>query len=96
MKFVVLSVCGALSDEKSDLSFVRFRVTLRLTVSQSVSESVCLGVEPTLRTFDQILLPFQKFGSGVCCPLSVGSPLWRQSQSHFTAVSQDVLALSPL
>jgi hypothetical protein len=37
---------------------VRVRVILRLTVSQSV----CLGVEPTSWTFDQILLPFQEFG----------------------------------
>jgi hypothetical protein len=36
----------------------RVRVTLRLTVSQSV----CLGVEPIMWTFDQILLPFQEFG----------------------------------
>jgi hypothetical protein len=36
----------------------RVRVTLRLTVSQSV----CLGVEPTLWTFDQILLSFQCLG----------------------------------
>jgi hypothetical protein len=35
---------------------VRVRVTLRLTVS----ESVCLGVELTLRTFDLILLHFQE------------------------------------
>jgi hypothetical protein len=35
-------------------------VTLRLTVS----ESVCLGVEPTLWTFDQTLLPFQEFYPG--------------------------------
>jgi hypothetical protein len=42
---------------------VSVRVTLRLTVSQSV----CLGVEPTLWTFDQILLPFYEFGSGICC-----------------------------
>jgi hypothetical protein len=32
---------------------------------QSVSRSVCLGVEPTLWTFDQILLPFQESGSGI-------------------------------
>jgi hypothetical protein len=41
--------------------------------SQSVSQSVCLGVEPTLWTFDQILLPFQEFGSGICCPIC-GAP----------------------
>jgi hypothetical protein len=36
---------------------------------QSVNQSVCLGVEPTLWTFDQILLPFQEFGSRICCPV---------------------------
>jgi hypothetical protein len=49
--------------------------------SQSVSQSVCLGVEPTLWTFDQILLPFQVFGSGICCFVSVGRPLWREAGS---------------
>jgi hypothetical protein len=70
---------------------------------------VCLGIEPTLWTFDQILLPFQDFGSGICCLVSVGRPLWREAgsamcQSHFTAdsqsvsqsVSQYVLVSSPL
>jgi hypothetical protein len=51
--------------------------TLRLRVSQSV----CLGTEPTLWTFDQILLPFREFGSGICCPVSVGRPLWREAGS---------------
>jgi hypothetical protein len=37
---------------------------------QSVSQSICLGVEPTLWTFDQILRPFQVFGYGICCPVS--------------------------
>jgi hypothetical protein len=53
------------------------RVTLQLTVSQSV----CLGVEPTLWTFDQILLPFQEFGPEICCLVSVGRPLWREDWS---------------
>jgi hypothetical protein len=45
------------------------------------SQSVCLGVEPTLWTFQQILLPFQEFASGICCPVSVGRPLWREAGS---------------
>jgi hypothetical protein len=56
------------------------------------SQSVSLGVEPTLWTFDQILLPFQEFRSGICCPVSVGRPLWREAgpvlcksqSSHFS------------
>jgi hypothetical protein len=52
-------------------------VTLRLTVTQSVY----LGVEPTLWAFDQILLRFQVFGSEICCPVFVGRPLWREARS---------------
>jgi hypothetical protein len=74
-------------------------------VSESESlygwQSVSLGVEPTLWTFHEILLPFQEFVSGICCPFSVGLPLWGeagsvlvcplyQSQSHFTADRQTV------
>jgi hypothetical protein len=32
-------------------------------------------------TFDQILLPFQVFGSEICCLVSVGRPLWREARS---------------
>jgi hypothetical protein len=47
--------------------------TGRVSESESLGrQSVCLGVEPTLWTFGQILLPFQEFGSGICCPISVG------------------------
>jgi hypothetical protein len=46
--------------------------------------NVCLGVEPTLWTFDQILLPFQEFGSVLCKSQS------SQSQNHFMADSQSV------
>jgi hypothetical protein len=60
---------------------VRVRVTLRLTVSQLVSQSVCLCVEPTLWTIDHIMLPFQVFGSEMCCPVSVGRLLWREAGS---------------
>jgi hypothetical protein len=30
---------------------------------------------------DQVLLPFQQFRSGICCPVSVGRPLWREAWS---------------
>jgi hypothetical protein len=71
LEFVVLSLWDALSDERSVSQSIRVRVTLRLTVSQSV----CLGVEPTLWTFDQVLLPFQETWSGICCLVSVERPL---------------------
>jgi hypothetical protein len=45
------------------------------------SQSVCLGVEPSLWTFDQILLHFQEFRSGICCLVSVGRPLWWEAGS---------------
>jgi hypothetical protein len=56
-------------------------VCLRKSQSQSLRLTVCLGVEPTLWTFAQILLPFQEVGSGICCPASVGSPLLRERRS---------------
>jgi hypothetical protein len=72
----------------------KVRATLRLTVSQSVRQSVCLDVEPALWTFDEILLPFQEFGSGICCPLCGGPSLTRghtsRSRSYFTTDSQSV------
>jgi hypothetical protein len=59
---------------------VKVEVTLWLTVSQSVSQSVCLGVEPTLG-----LLSRYYFLSECCClkavVVSVGSPLWREVES---------------
>jgi hypothetical protein len=42
---------------------------------QSVSRSVCLGVEPTLWTFDQILLPVPWLLSESCGLFSVGHPV---------------------
>jgi hypothetical protein len=54
LEFVVLSLWGALSDERPGM-----QRQSHFTVD---SQSVCLGVEPTLWTFDQILLPFQVFG----------------------------------
>jgi hypothetical protein len=45
------------------------------------SQSVRLGVEPTLWTLDQILLPFQEFRSGIYCPVSVRRPLWWEAGS---------------
>jgi hypothetical protein len=49
-------------------------VTLRLTVSQSV----CLGIEYTCGTCDQILLRVGMLLSEICGLVSVGRPLWRE------------------
>jgi hypothetical protein len=65
---------------------------------QWVSQSVCLGVEPTLWTFDQILLRVQRLQSGSYYPISVGHPLWREagsvlceSQSSHSSVPEPVI-----
>jgi hypothetical protein len=50
-------------------------VTLRLTDSQSVSQSVCLGIEYPCGTCDQILLPVGMLLSEICGPVSRGRPL---------------------
>jgi hypothetical protein len=58
LEFVVLSLLGAFSDERLCLSFVRVRVTLRLTVSQSV----CLGVELTSGRLTRYCFIFKNLG----------------------------------
>jgi hypothetical protein len=72
LEFVVLSLWSALSDESLGLSLCVHCIRSYYTAD---SQSGCLGVEPTLWTFDQILFPFQEFGSGIRCPVSVGRPL---------------------
>jgi hypothetical protein len=54
------------------LCIFRFRVTLRLTVDQTV----CLGIEHPCGTCDQILLPVGMLLSEICGLGSVGHPLW--------------------
>jgi hypothetical protein len=55
---------------------IEIQVTLRLTVSQSV----CLGVEPTLGLATRRLL------SESCGVVSVGRPLWREDGSAICSV----------
>jgi hypothetical protein len=71
--------------------------TLFNNLNLGCSQSVCLGVEPSLWTFHQILFPVQDFGSGICCPVFVWRPLTREAgpvRSYFTtdgrSVSQSV------
>jgi hypothetical protein len=68
LEFVVLCLWGALSDERPE--------------SLYSWQSVRLGVEPILWTFDQILLPFQEFRSGICCPVSGGALSDERSDSE--------------
>jgi hypothetical protein len=55
--------------------FVKVKVTLWLTVGQSVSMSWC---QAHSWTHDQIITSFL---SEICCPFSVGRPLWREDGS---------------
>jgi hypothetical protein len=59
LKFAVLFLWGALSDERTGLQFeaVYCRRSKLLYDWRSVSQSVCLGVEHPCGTCDQILLP---------------------------------------
>jgi hypothetical protein len=64
---------GALSDERMGLSFVvEVEVTLRLTVSQTVSMS---WYRAPLWDLDQILLPVGMLLSQICGLVSVVYPL---------------------
>jgi hypothetical protein len=77
----LLDSCFALRLWAPFLRASRIEVTLRLTVSQSVSQSECLGIEYPCGTCDQILLPVGMLLSEICCLLSVGRPLWREDGS---------------
>jgi hypothetical protein len=61
---------------RTSVTRVRVRVTLRLTVGQSVS----LGVEPHLGLMTRYLLLFDSYGL-----VFVGRPLWRENGSVFCA-----------
>jgi hypothetical protein len=83
LKLAVLYLWRALSDERTDLSFVvEVEVTLRLTVSQSV----CLGIEHPCGTCDQILLPVGMLLSEICSLVSVERPLWWEDRSAICSV----------
>jgi hypothetical protein len=56
------------------------------TDSQSVSQSVCLGVEHPCGTCEQIFLPVEMLLFGICGLVSVGRPLWRKDGSAIYSV----------
>jgi hypothetical protein len=64
--------------ENFETPLFKFKVTLRLTVGQSVSQSVSLGVEPHLGIMTRYLLLFDSYGLVI-----VGRPLWREDRSVF-------------
>jgi hypothetical protein len=49
--------------------------------SQSVSQYVLVSSPICERLTTYVFLPFQVFGSGIYCPVSVGRPLWRDTGS---------------
>jgi hypothetical protein len=51
------------------------------TDSQSVSQSVCLGIEHPCGTCDQILFPVEMLLYEICGLVSIGRPLWREDGS---------------
>jgi hypothetical protein len=57
-------------------------VTLRLTV--------CLGIEYTCGTCDQILFPVAMLLSEICCLVSVRRPFWREVWGHVKTGGQSV------
>jgi hypothetical protein len=56
------------------------------TDGQSVSQSVCLGIDFPCGTCDQILLPVGMLLSEICGLVSVGRPLWREGGSTICSV----------
>jgi hypothetical protein len=72
--------------------YVEIRVTLRLTVSQSI----CLRIEYPCGTCDQILFPVGMLLSEICGLVSVGSPLWREDGSVCTQLAPRLTRLSPI
>jgi hypothetical protein len=57
------------------------------TDGQSVSQSVCLSIERSCGTCEQILLPVVMLLSEICGLVSVGRPLSREDGSEICSVS---------
>jgi hypothetical protein len=69
---------GALSDERTGLSFARLGIKVKVTLRLTVGQSVSLGVEPHLGVMTRYLLLFDSYGL-----VFVGRPLWREDGSVF-------------
>jgi hypothetical protein len=85
LTFTVMSLWGTLSDKRSGMSFAtqssvcpKFEVTLWLTV--------CLGIEHSCGTCDQILFPVGMLLSEICCLVSMGRPPWLEDESAICSV----------
>jgi hypothetical protein len=81
LKFAVLYLWGALSDERSCLQFA-----VSGCYFTTDGQSVCIGIEHPCGTCDQILLPIGMLLSEICGLVSVGHPLWREDGSAICSV----------
>jgi hypothetical protein len=79
LNFAVLFLWSTLSDERTGRGGGGGYFT---TDSQSVSQSLCLGIEHPCETCDQILLPVGMLLSEICCLVSLGHPLWREDEKR--------------
>jgi hypothetical protein len=68
------------------LLLVAITTWIARTDGQSVSQTVCLGIEHPCGTCDQILLPVGMLLSEICGLVSVGRPLWREDGSTICSV----------
>jgi hypothetical protein len=93
LEFAVLSLWGALSDDRQGLSFYRVRVTLRLTVCQYVlvSSPLCGRLTRYCFLFKSLGMEFVLLSLwGALSDERLRPSFVSQSQSHFTADSQSV------
>jgi hypothetical protein len=83
LKFAALFLWAALSDKRTGL---QSKSKLLTTDSQSVSQSVCLGIKHPCGTWDQILFPVGMLLSEICGLVSMGRPLSREDGSAICGV----------
>jgi hypothetical protein len=57
-------------------SLTQVKVKVKVTLRMTVSESVCLGVGPRLGLMTECFFLFESY-----CPLYAGRPLWREVES---------------
>jgi hypothetical protein len=63
-----------------------FRVEVKVTLRLTVSQSVCLAIDHPYATCDQILFPVGMLLSEICGLVSIGRPLWQEDGSAVCSV----------